>query len=134
MPSKFYVLIDDDPIDQLIASRIIEKYDPTLLSIPFSNGQKALEFLEECVAESNVKIPSFILVDLTMPIMSGHEFLQHYRNKYYPLLYSIPVFILSSSINEDDRNKCLSLPFVTDFLIKPLTKNNIKDKILSRIQ
>ena len=104
-----------------------------MLNVPFSNGKKALEFLEECVAESDKKVPAFVLVDLTMPIMDGHEFLKHYKDKYYPLLYSTPVFILSSSINEEDIERCLSLPFVIDFLVKPLTKNNIEDKILNKI-
>jgi CheY-like chemotaxis protein len=53
-----------------------------------ANGQEALVLLQSS------RLPCLILLDLTMPVMNGWEFLQQQRQD--PFLAQIPVAILSA--------------------------------------
>jgi CheY-like chemotaxis protein len=53
-----------------------------------SNGREALDFLAE-------KLPCLIVLDLLMPVMSGHEFLT--KLQQHPGLATVPVVISTSA-------------------------------------
>lgn len=120
-----YLLIDDDNIDQLIASKIIKKEFPSLECIPFLDGEKASEFIEENINSGKLDKVQIIIVDLMMPIMDGFEFLANYKKKFYNNLPNVKIIVVSSSINNNDKGLCLSYPFVIDYVIKPFSKEVI---------
>ncbi len=57
--------------------------------LPAENGQVALEYLQR-------KQPSLILLDLTMPVMDGFEFIEHLKSN--PRWCEIPIIVLSARI------------------------------------
>lgn len=60
-----------------------------------SNGQDALDALPSDAG----KLPDAIVLDLTMPVMDGYEFLARRRTR--PDLAAIPVVVVTASMNPD---------------------------------
>lgn len=69
-------------------------------------------------------LPDIILTDLLMPEMDGIQFLAALRENKV----NIPVFVLTSDIQENTRTKCLELG-AAGFLSKPLKKTELLDAI-----
>jgi CheY-like chemotaxis protein len=83
-----HVLVVEDEIDQRELTReILEAYGHTVRVA--SNGQEALNQL---LASER---PALILLDLTMPVMSGREFLNAISSSF-PHLANIPVAVVSA--------------------------------------
>jgi len=110
-------LIDDDDIQNTINVRIIEIVAPKREVRVFKNAKRALEALKEVRKNDLEKEPTFLLLDLNMPQMNGWEFLNHFEDHQHPW----PVYILTSSINEQDKSRADNFPSVAGFLSKPLT-------------
>ena len=72
----FYI-VDDDDVYQFIAKKTIEQTGLVELIKTFSNGREAIQFLESFI-DSPELLPEIILLDLTMPVMDGWEFLENY--------------------------------------------------------
>ena len=116
-------LIDDDEIQNIINRKIIELVDSKIVVTTFLDAQSALNML----SEGNQK-PNIIFLDINMPRMNGWDFLKIYEE----MEMDIPVMILTSSINNHDKEKSQSYPSVGGFLSKPLSTEHLKD-ILSDI-
>lgn len=67
-------IVDDDDVYQFIAKKTIEQTGLVELIKTFSNGREAIQFLESFI-DSPEFLPEIILLDLTMPVMDGWEFL-----------------------------------------------------------
>jgi CheY-like chemotaxis protein len=68
-----------------------------------NNGEEALGYLK---GQGNKK-PCIILLDLNMPKMNGLELMQNLKTN--DALKSIPVIILTTSKQEEDRDECFRL-------------------------
>jgi chemotaxis family two-component system response regulator Rcp1 len=65
------------------------------------DGEEALALLNNPGNFSNKKMPDLILLDLNMPKMNGHEFLEEIKKDVG--FNSIPVLIMTNSTDEKDR-------------------------------
>lgn len=114
---KEIMVIDDDPINNLIASKYLQKAG--LSSNIFDNPMFALAYLRD---EKTVK-PDLILLDINMPQMTGFEFLKEMENEN--LFFD--VIILTSSINLEDKNHSQKFKSVIDFWVKPLSFSKVTE-------
>jgi CheY-like chemotaxis protein len=120
-PFDLIVLIDDDPINNLINKRLINKLKLSSKTIEFLEAEKALDCLKDMDAEKKI----LILVDINMPVMNGWDFLDQYvelensRNDR--------IIMLSSSIDFQDRQRSKQFPFVKGFIEKPLTHEKLQN-------
>ncbi|HEY9258501.1 response regulator [Chitinophaga sp.] len=117
-------IVDDDPIHQQIAKIMIERQAITSNIRVFSDAQDVLDYLRENAGDTNA-LPDLILLDLNMPVMDGWEFLEEYASFCKQLPKSIRIFVLTSSIDEKDRERVSAYDFVTGYLTKPLSKEII---------
>jgi CheY-like chemotaxis protein len=117
-------IIDDDEIIKYLTDLMFKQVDFCKHSKYFKNPLHALEDLIENKGDKS-KQPDVILLDIRMPEMSGWEFIEKLEQNQF----DIPVFIFSSSINEDDILKSQQYKLVKDYIIKPLTINKV-NKIL----
>ena len=67
------LLIDDDPINNLINKRLINKLDISPTVIDFLEAETALQFID-----SNNGVNTLILLEINMPVMNGWDFLTSY--------------------------------------------------------
>jgi CheY-like chemotaxis protein len=83
-----------------------------------ANGQEALSYLRRGT------LPSLILLDLMMPVMSGMQFLAERQQD--PALAAIPVVLLSADRNSQE--KVLSTAPV-EYLEKPVRLTDLLDTV-----
>ncbi|MCS6821901.1 MAG: response regulator [Microscillaceae bacterium] len=115
------ILIDDDKINNLINKEIIRQFNQNIEVVIFERAPEALDFFKK-----NPKINScLILLDINMPIMNGWEFLQSFRN----LSLKIPIFMLTSSIDDYDMEIAKKYAEVLSYIRKPLSVDKLKNSI-----
>ena len=123
-PSQF-ILIDDDPMNNLICKLTIEMTFGQTDIRAFVNPENGLQYFQ--TEFSTLKETSaLLLLDINMPIMSGWEFLEMFDNLSFEIKDRVKICILSSSIDERDKERSYANKNVLDFLVKPLTDKDIQ--------
>ncbi|WP_373496498.1 response regulator [Aquiflexum sp.] len=117
------ILVDDDPINNLINKRLISKLDIAHKIEEFLEAEKAIEKIRTMEADQN----TLIFLDINMPVMNGWDFLNQYLIEFKDRKDRIVV--LSSSIDFQDRQKAKEYDCVEGFIEKPLTPEKIKSII-----
>jgi CheY-like chemotaxis protein len=127
------LLIDDDTITNFISSKAIKAIDPTIEILIVQDGQKGIEKLDELL-QKNEPLPNVILLDINMPIMDGWEVLDIINQRNDPQLLGISIYLYTSSVYIEDKNKAalysivkkiISKPFNTEIIKEILVENNL---------
>ncbi len=121
MPQLAYI-IENDHITALVTELVLRKNLRRGEVQHFVNGQLAFNQLL-LNAKENVDIPDLILLDLDMLVMDGWEFLDAFMK--LPIAKQVCVFVLTSSIHPDDREKAKRYSSVKGFFSKPLDENSV---------
>lgn len=119
------LLVDDDKDDQIFLKEALNDLFPNLECIALTNGKAALEFIE-----SNPPPPSYIFLDLNMPLVNGFEFLKEFKKEYGGS--ETTIYIYSTSSNAKDREKAKILgadDYITKFADLDLLKAKLKNMI-----
>ena len=119
---EILALVDDDDTFIFVTKKIIEKTNQVKEVKVFNNGLDALNHLKENL-NCGVKLPEVIFLDLSMPIMDGWQFLNEFITIESESTKKITIYICSSSISPHDIHRAKSISAVTDFIIKPVTKD-----------
>jgi len=114
------MVVDDSEGDQMLTKIIIEDFDSAITVLQAYDGREALDML---LTASSVK-PDIIFLDVNMPGMGGHEFLEEY-NKLEDT--SIVVLMLTSSDQEIDKQKSLQYSFVKRYIQKPVVLDILQE-------
>lgn len=122
--SKTAWLIDDDELCNYLTANTLQSNNFCHEVQSFTNAQKALAELEASV--ENGVLPDIIFLDLNMPVLDGWDFLKAYRNFPEDVKEKCFLFILSSSVDEDDINRSKLYEYVRDFISKPLNKTKLE--------
>ncbi|SHG87795.1 response regulator [Pedobacter caeni] len=119
MTSKIKLLvIDDDDINIFIIKKIVEKTGYNVEMISKTNGQIAIDYLAGVVSSGDA-LPQLILIDINMPVLNGWEFLEAYEKLGIP--QKVDMYMLSSSVYENDIEKAKTYTTVKGFISKPLS-------------
>jgi CheY-like chemotaxis protein len=121
------LLVDDDEINNFISVKLIKK---TLVNTEIRtclNGKFAIDQLIEIQESNPADLPDYILLDINMPIMNGWEFLEEYERLKIDPKGKTKIYIISSSVFNNDINKAKSYPLVKDFISKPLSVDKIRE-------
>lgn len=118
------LVIDDDDINIFIISKIVEKTGYDVEIVAKHNGQLAIDYIKELTA-NNVALPHLVLIDINMPILNGWEFIEAYEA--LNLNVDNDMYMLSSSVYENDIEKAKSYKSVKGFISKPLSIDRLKE-------
>ena len=121
------LLIDDDPITNMINTKIIEKgLDLDYKVVAFTNPYEAIQQLQQWSASAEDEFPGILFLDINMPQMDGWEFLEEFQKLPASALEKCSVVMLSSSIDRDDIERSRTYKVVREFISKPLTADILK--------
>lgn len=124
MTKKSIWVIDDDVIYQIIINKIIQRSEMFSSTSSFKNGKEAIDSLNNSL-KNNSDLPDIILLDINMPIMDGWEFMEEMRLIKPKLKKDIIVYIVSSSIAIEDKNRSKTYANILGYLSKPVTVNDL---------
>lgn len=110
-----YILIDDDPIINLVHKRILQKAAEAAPIETFISGVKALEYFK-----TSESIPQIVFLDINMPEMNGFEFLDELQKDKNINKEGLSIYIVTSSLNNKDRETAKRYPILKGYLGKPL--------------
>ena len=120
LTGKKILVVDDNKLNLKVASKLLEKYHPTI-----STSDSGFEAIERI---NNGETYDLILMDDMMPKMSGTETLQ--KLKQIPNFH-IPVVALTANAIAGMREKYIQLGF-NDYLSKPIEKQEL-NKVLQNL-
>ena len=121
-------IIEDDPTHVYITKRFLNLTGLVDSILICSNGKDAFTKLKSIIS-SGEKLPELILLDLNMPVWDGWQFLDAFKE--IPIEDKIDIFILTSSNNEADIERAKNYNIDSNYIVKPITLEKLKDVIFS---
>ncbi|WP_258139431.1 response regulator [Mucilaginibacter phenanthrenivorans] len=119
------LLVDDDNLNNLISTKYIKKFFVNSNITSCLNGKIAIDLITETKARQPAFVYDYILLDLNMPVMNGWEFLDNYRYLATDANEKPRIFLLTSSVHDEDIKRASRYPFVKDYVVKPLFSDKI---------
>jgi len=117
-PERPVLVVEDDPDIRDATAILLE--DEGYKVAQAENGQRALEAVE------NGQLPSLILLDLMMPVMDGHEFLERLAS-LGPERAGIPVVVMTAAHNP-------TVPAAKQVIRKPYSVDALLDAVARYVQ
>ncbi|MBS1744623.1 MAG: response regulator [Bacteroidetes bacterium] len=120
------LLIDDDAIYQFVSKKTLEATGNASNIQICSNGEEAIHYLESNL-HNTAELPDVIFLDVNMPVMNGWEFLEAYQALKPNFPKDIHVFLVTSSMNDEDKEFSRRFNCVQDYIVKPLNREKISE-------
>jgi CheY-like chemotaxis protein len=111
-----FLLAEDDPNQVQLIRLALEDSEQAFTLDDVGDGAEALAYLKNEGAYADRPRPDAVLLDLNMPKMGGHEVLETVKTD--AKLKTIPVVILTTSTNEEDRARAYK-NHANSYLVKP---------------
>lgn len=118
--SSIVFIIDDDSIHHRIAQIIIEKFHLFDKYESYTDPEKVIDILKQQAKQPEL-LPDVILLDLNMPDVNGWDFLDMYEKIRPELSKDIRIYIVTSSVDENDKMRSKTYYAVKGFISKPLS-------------
>jgi PAS domain S-box-containing protein len=115
------LVVDDEPVVLRTAQAALQQYGYQVITA--ENGQAAIDLFEKQPADITV-----VLLDLTMPVMSGEEAFRRLRS----LRPDLPI-VISSGYNEVEAVRRFAAKGVAGFIQKPYTAAQLAKRVQSAI-
>ena len=110
---KPILLIEDDLVDIMTVKRGFKELGVLNQLIATHNGEEALNYLNDPVDG----MPCVILLDINMPKMNGHEFLNGINKN--TTFKNIPIIMLTSSKEQQDVDNSFEQG-ISGYVLKPV--------------
>lgn len=113
---RILIIEDHDSIRYLLGSMLSKKYEV----VTKKDGLEGMAWL----VKGNM--PDLILLDMSMPRLSGNDFLKNIKQSGF--FRDIPVIVVSGNDGEDDIRNCMRLG-VFEYMTKPFNPISLKEKV-----
>lgn len=120
---KAFILVDDDPLSNLLLKKTIEKTFVGAEVKDFIAPELALAYIKTEFESNKLGEKTTLFLDINMPILTGWEFLEAFETLAAPIKNQFNIYILSSSIDPADIQRAKLNPYVIDFIEKPINKD-----------
>ncbi len=123
MPSLEYespldiLVVDDNPIDRMINSRVLQKV----------HSDSYIEFAkdgEEALIQLRRRNFDVVLLDIQMPIMDGFQFMEELKDEKDP--DEVYIIMVTSSVDPEDKRKANMYSHIKDYVEKPLKAESLE--------
>ena len=124
MIEKVILLVEDNPDDEMLTLRALEKNNIENRVVVARDGAEALSLIFN-QTETGLS-PSLVLLDLRLPKLDGLEVLSRLRSD--PRTKLVPIVVFTSSDEEQDILRSYTLG-ATSYIRKPIDFNQYSDAI-----
>ena len=114
-----FILIDDDMVANMLAQMAVKRHFAQPVIHIFTNPADAVNFIIE--GEKHNTMPCTVFLDINMPILSGWDVLDKLEKIINSGTTAFNIYIVSSSIDPDDKTRAAEHPLVKGYIEKPLT-------------
>ncbi len=119
-----YVVIDDDPINNLICNKNLQLLFPNDDIRTFTDPVEGYDYI---VGKYNMAdTGSILFLDIDMPFLNGWDILEKFAGLPNISNDNFKIYILTSSIANEDKKRSNSNPLVSGFIEKPLNMFQLK--------
>jgi CheY-like chemotaxis protein len=118
------IIIDDDPDDQEMISRVIAKMNLENPVIKFYDGEEALHYFQHGNEQ-----PFLTLCDINMPLMNGIELKENIQSDAFMRRKSFPFVYLTTTAHPDQIKKAYTL-MVQGFFVKGQSYDELKETLI----
>ena len=129
MPAPFphFIIIDDSQLDCFIAEKIIQNTGTFSSIKSYTQAADALESIKN--SDKINDAVTIIVLDIQMPLMNGFQFVKAFEQLPKKIQAGHAIFLFSSSINENDKNRMENYPAIRRFYGKPISKETVAKMI-----
>ncbi len=123
------LIVDDDENDQFLIKRTFKKISTVATVQIAQHGQQAIDYMMgkgEFSDRQKFEYPSFILIDLKMPVVDGFAVLDFLKK--HPLYRIIPAVMLSASGDLDDIKRAYMLG-ASSYHVKPNSPAELEEML-----
>src|SRR5436190_9540074 len=122
MPTRF-MIIDNDPVSNLLCTLAIRDVQDAAEIQTFNFPVDGFKYLAKEYADTTN--PTVLLLDINMPIWSGWDFLDNFEKLDDNIKKQFKVYLLSSSIDVNDKHRARENKNVMDYIEKPLSEKTV---------
>lgn len=125
MPAPFphFIIIDDSQLDCFIAEKIIQNTGTFSSVKSYTEATDALESIKDL--GEKIDAVTIIVLDIQMPLMNGFQFVEAFEQLPSEVQSNYAIFMFSSSINENDKNRMENYASIKRFYGKPISKDTV---------
>ncbi|OHV23684.1 response regulator [Rhizobium sp. RMa-01] len=113
------LVAEDNEVNQIVFTQILQGTGLSFLVV--DNG-------EEAVAAWERHSPRIIMMDVSMPVMNGHQATQTIREREKGQGHRVPIIGVTAHALESDRELCLDAG-MDDYMSKPISPELLEEKI-----
>jgi len=123
-----FIIIDDSRLDCFIAEKIIQNSGTYSSVKSYMEATDAYESIKNGLIGDD-SIITIIILDIQMPVMNGFQFVEVFEQLPEEIQSKFAIFLFSSSINENDKNRLDNYPSIIRFYSKPISKDTVAQMI-----
>ena len=114
-----FIVIDDDPINNNICKKYVELSFSDMPVQTFTHPRAAVEHIRSAYTLPAAK-QTVILLDINMPVLTGWEVMEELSDLPDEVKAQFIIYILSSSIAAEDKERAAANAQIKGFIEKPL--------------
>jgi CheY-like chemotaxis protein len=118
------LMVEDNPVNMLIAVAMLEQWGAEVAQA--SDGRQAVEAVH--AAASMGRPFDAVLMDVQMPVMSGHEATRELRQRFDAR--QLPIIALTAAALTQERDEALAAG-MNEFLTKPIDAQRLREVLVS---
>jgi response regulator of citrate/malate metabolism len=116
---KSAILIDDDPVTNVINMKMLKKYMPVGNISAYMTQEEVFSHMERLKPE---KYPELMLIDIRMPKVDGFMLAFELISHFPHLTNHSKFYFLSSTLDPKEVELARNMPISKGFIRKPLSK------------
>ncbi len=117
------LLVEDNAVNMMIAVAMLEQWGVDVMQA--FDGRMAIDAVDQAAREGRPF--DAVVMDVQMPVMSGHEAARRLRERFGP--QQLPIVALTAAALVSEREQALSSG-MNDFLTKPVDAQRLKETLL----